>query len=305
MQNRYDIGCSNEQGTNMHLANCVYEQVIQSCHVTSYSTSSIGWLYDKEVSAYFLCYSGLVFDLLVGPMLLWRPTLMLAIALSVVFHLTNHFIFKIGIFPWVMLASVTLFLPPAWPRWVIAKLYHRRPYVFAESEDGNMGATTNEHSTTKPIRVSTRRVFVMLIIAAFVMFWILFPMRHILYEGMKELYIGKPHPNFNWPSVHQGDVVWNEQGHTFSWRMKLRTKRCSGELFGYQPEGDGLAFEIPWRDYIYCRNYYRGMTRPWMIIQLAHMLGEAYASPNGTRAEIYYNVTCIVHPDTLLLHGVN
>lgn len=88
---------------------------------------------------------------------------------------------------------------------------------------------------------------------------------------------------------NKGDVVWNEQGHTFSWRMKLRTKRCSGELLGYQPE-ESLAFEIPWEDYIYCRNYYRGMTRPWMIIQLAHMLGAAYASANGTRAEIYYNV---------------
>lgn len=52
-----------------------------------------------------------------------------------------------------------------------------------------MRATTNGQmaTTTKPIRVSKRRLLVMLFIGAFVVFWILFPLRHVLYEGMNNV----------------------------------------------------------------------------------------------------------------------
>jgi hypothetical protein len=37
-------------------------------------------------------------------------------AIYFVFHLANHFLFQIGIFPWVAMAGTLLFLEPDWPR---------------------------------------------------------------------------------------------------------------------------------------------------------------------------------------------
>lgn len=60
-----------------------------------------------------LCYGGLLFDLFVGPALLWRRTRPLAVAACLVFHLSNATLFEIGVFPWLMLGTLALFVEPA------------------------------------------------------------------------------------------------------------------------------------------------------------------------------------------------
>ncbi|CAG0897371.1 unnamed protein product, partial [Darwinula stevensoni] len=55
------------------------------------------WLLTEEqVKSWILRLGGVVFDTLVGPMLLWKRTRTLAILLSAIFHLSNHFTFNIG-----------------------------------------------------------------------------------------------------------------------------------------------------------------------------------------------------------------
>lgn len=63
-----------------------------------------------------MSYGGLVFDLLVGPALIWRKTRYGAVLLAVLFHLINFFLFRIGIFPFLAIGMTLLFLPPSWPR---------------------------------------------------------------------------------------------------------------------------------------------------------------------------------------------
>ncbi|MBM3848521.1 MAG: hypothetical protein FJ405_19835, partial [Verrucomicrobia bacterium] len=68
--------------------------------------------------AYFLSYTGLVFDLLIGFLFLFRRSRYLAMALMALFHLTNHFLIfeNIGRFPLAGLATATIFLNTDWPR---------------------------------------------------------------------------------------------------------------------------------------------------------------------------------------------
>lgn len=54
---------------------------------------------------------GIVFDLLVVPVLLWRPTRNFALAASVFFHLFNSIVLQIGIFPYLSLAFILFFYP--------------------------------------------------------------------------------------------------------------------------------------------------------------------------------------------------
>ncbi|WP_298792091.1 HTTM domain-containing protein [uncultured Allomuricauda sp.] len=55
---------------------------------------------------------GILFDLLIVPALLWKPTRKLAFAFSIFFHLFNSIVFQIGIFPYLSLAFIVFFFPP-------------------------------------------------------------------------------------------------------------------------------------------------------------------------------------------------
>ena len=60
----------------------------------------------------FISYSGIFYDLLIVPLLLWKPTRKLAFMASVVFHLFNSIVFQIGIFPYMSLAFSLFFFEP-------------------------------------------------------------------------------------------------------------------------------------------------------------------------------------------------
>ena len=63
----------------------------------------------SQAAVYFVCYTGFLFDLLIGFVLLSRFRRM-AILPVLIFHVSNHFLWNIGTFPFVMIASTFLFL---------------------------------------------------------------------------------------------------------------------------------------------------------------------------------------------------
>lgn len=79
-------------------------------------TPLIGPLLGHALSPYFFAYGGLVYDLVVPFLLLWRKTRVPAFLVTLFFHLTNSQLFDIGIFPWFMIPASTIFFPPDWPR---------------------------------------------------------------------------------------------------------------------------------------------------------------------------------------------
>ena len=69
----------------------------------------IGSLLQQEYVHYFIAYSGILFDGLIIPLLLWKPTRKYAFYASIFFHLFNSFVFHIGIFPYLSLAFCLFF----------------------------------------------------------------------------------------------------------------------------------------------------------------------------------------------------
>jgi hypothetical protein len=61
---------------------------------------------------YFIAYSGIAFDLLVVPLLLWKRTRKFAFFASIFFHLFNSIVFQVGIFPYLSLAISLFFFEP-------------------------------------------------------------------------------------------------------------------------------------------------------------------------------------------------
>ncbi|KOS08087.1 hypothetical protein AM493_20075 [Flavobacterium akiainvivens] len=59
----------------------------------------------------FIAWAGLLFDLLIVPLLLYRKTRVLAFIAAVVFHVFNGLTLHIGIFPYLSLAMLVFFIP--------------------------------------------------------------------------------------------------------------------------------------------------------------------------------------------------
>ena len=72
----------------------------------------IGDLLQQKSVHYFLSYGGILFDGLVVPLLLYKPTRKFAFFASIFFHLFNSIVFQVGIFPYLSLAFILFFYEP-------------------------------------------------------------------------------------------------------------------------------------------------------------------------------------------------
>jgi len=76
----------------------------------------VGELFLQDWMVAVASYGAIVLHIVGAPLLLVKATRGWVMAIYFVFHLMNHFMFNIGIFPWVAMAGTLLFLEPDWPR---------------------------------------------------------------------------------------------------------------------------------------------------------------------------------------------
>jgi hypothetical protein len=201
----------------------------------------------SEPVVYLVAYGGLLFDLSIVPLLLWRRTRAVALILAVLFHLANAWAFPLGVFPWFMLAATTLLLPPSWPRRFLRR-FSSAPSVEVEP-------------VPTPPRV--RRVRWALL-AIYVAIQLLVPLRHHLYPG---------------------DVAWTEEGHRFAWRMRVRDK-VGAASFRVRLAGGTTEFTIDGRADLREWQIGAMVNRPDMILQYAHHLRDRLGRELGRPVEV-------------------
>ena len=243
------------------------------------------WL-GRDSGAYFFSYSGLLFDLLVVPLLLHRKTRVPALAAALVFHLLNAWIFGIGIFPWFMLFATTLFFDADWPRQVWSKLRSdieaRRtirlwpvgfatvlPY-FLLREKATLPCVASgvaallivygpqlskSPGQAQPSVLRLPQALVLGFAATWVAIQIVIPLRHHLIPG---------------------DVAWTEEGHRFSWRMKLRQKTGEAVFFVERPTTGETIVIYPAQE-LTSKQYWKMVGNPHFLQQYAHHLATQYA----------------------------
>lgn len=90
----------------------------------------IGEFLQNEWMHYFLAYGGILFDGLIIPLLLYKPTRKLAFLASIFFHLFNSFVFQVGIFPYLSLAFALFFFEPK----TIHRIFLKRKPFYEGSE---------------------------------------------------------------------------------------------------------------------------------------------------------------------------
>eukprot|EP01129_Flabellula_baltica_P012223 TRINITY_DN5487_c0_g1_i1.p1 TRINITY_DN5487_c0_g1~~TRINITY_DN5487_c0_g1_i1.p1 ORF type:complete len:498 (-),score=62.32 TRINITY_DN5487_c0_g1_i1:11-1504(-) len=140
-------------------------------------------------------WAGFLLDLVLGPLSMHPKYKWFAITFTSMFHLSNMQLWNIGIFPWFMLSITTVFFSPNWSE----KLPFIGKSKFEKKKRGDGKVWEN---------------LVLIICAIFLLHQVVIPLRHHLIEG---------------------DVNWTEEGHFYSWRMKLRDKQGSIEYFLTDP----------------------------------------------------------------------
>ena len=88
----------------------------------------VGELLQQKWTHYMIAYGGLLFDGLIIPLLLWKPTRKFAFFGSIFFHLFNSFVFQIGIFPYLSLAFALFFFEPK----TIQQLFLKRKPFYSD-----------------------------------------------------------------------------------------------------------------------------------------------------------------------------
>jgi hypothetical protein len=204
----------------------------------------VGRFFEERWAVLAFSWGGMLFDLLVVPALAWRRTRPFAFAAAILFHLMNARLFNIGIFPWMALAASTLFLDPGWPR---------RVFAFIDRTPGE--APSPWPWPPRPAQAA--------LCAAWLAVQIAVPLRHHLYPGK---------------------VAWTEEGHRFSWRMKLRDKEGTVRI-QLRDARTGETWIAPLGD-LTARQRGSIADRPDMLLQYAHHLARLYRE-DGREVEVY------------------
>jgi vitamin K-dependent gamma-carboxylase len=196
-------------------------------------------------TAYVISYAGLIFDLLIVPAMLWSRTRVAAFAVAIVFHLGNVVMFGIGTFPWLSIAATALFFPP--------EQFRRLPWLRHRLERDR--AAVRDAGSVSRLPPSSQRL-VASALALYAAVQIAIPARSLLVGG--------------YPS-------WTEIGHTFAWRMMLRSKigsvrfivtdSASGETWTERP----VQYLTPRQVTVFAGD-------PEMILQLAAHVRRVHAA---------------------------
>ncbi|WP_417458094.1 HTTM domain-containing protein [Kordiimonas sp.] len=179
-----------------------------------------------------------------APLLLVPRLRLFVFIVYTTFHLFNHFLWSIGIFPWLTIAGTLLFFDFSWPRQLLAGFRRDAAPVIPEGQ---------------PYKVNSA-------IAVLVVAWLAsqaaLPLR---------------------PYIYDGNVAWNEQGHRFSWRMKLRDKEGTVKFRIVDPD-TGKSWAVHTRDFLTYRQERKMVARPDMILEFAHHLRDHWKRVYSLRA---------------------
>jgi vitamin K-dependent gamma-carboxylase len=88
-------------------------------------------LFSQKWFYLFIAYAGILFDLLIIPLFLFKSTRTIALICSVIFHLFNAITLQIGIFPFFALTFILFFYEPE----TIRKLFFKKKPVVLTTEE--------------------------------------------------------------------------------------------------------------------------------------------------------------------------
>ena len=159
-----------------------------------------------------IAWSGMLFDLLIGFLLFWKRSRLVAIVLSLAFNLINGLVFfgDIHLFPFAMIAATFLFVDPDnWDSWL--------------KRTNKSSKKKKSSKEKKSASISNPSILIRYVLTGFFIFQFLFPFRHHLISG---------------------NVDWTGQGHYMAWRMKSYHKDAKISITSNDPNTGNVIQEF-------------------------------------------------------------
>jgi hypothetical protein len=194
---------------------------------------------------------GLVFDTTIVGWLSWRRTRRFAYPAVIAFHAVTGVLFRIGMFPWVMVLSTLVFFEPSWPTDLARRLGVR---------DGRRAAPAVTDRVTTPRLPRSARVLLL----GLAVVEVVLPLRHL---------------------VEPGDVRVTEEGYYLSWRVMLTEK--SGLLdFVVTDPVTGATWTAEPTLVLTDWQAAQAAIRPDLLLATAHLVDQHYRAGLGHHVEV-------------------
>lgn len=226
---------------------------------------------------YAFSWAGMLYDLLIPFLLLYRPTRAMAFGLVVVFHLLTRVLFPIGMFPYIMIVSALIFFD--------ADLHRRILTVVGKI----LSIDKKQFDTGRTLQLSTvYKKWAMPLVGIFFVVQLLLPWRYLVYPG---------------------ELFWTEEGYRFSWRVMLMEKAGYAQ-FKVVDGKNKKWFYVDNSDFLTPFQEKQMATQPDFILQYARFLAEKFKKDGHKNLEIYVESyvalngrksTSFINPDVNLL----
>ena len=153
----------------------------------------IGFLLNQNWIHHTFSWTGMIYDLSIPFLLLYKRTRLFAFVLVVVFHVLTKILFPIGVFPYVMIVSSLLFFNGDFHKKIlqfVSKLFNFSIAIFENGKE-----KIQNFNVLYKAKIAT--------LSCFIAFQLLLPFRYLLYPD---------------------ELFWTEEGFRFSWRVMLMEK---------------------------------------------------------------------------------
>ena len=213
----------------------------------------LGRFFDYHWMPFAMSWGGAFFDLTIPFWLMWWRSRPLAYLAVIGFHTLTGLLFRIGMFPWIMIGCTLIFFADPLPNPHTRGDFLSRLLPF--SRHGERSETGIQPRLSAGLGI---------LLAVFLLLQVLLPLRHWLYPG---------------------DVLWTEEGYRFSWRVMLVEKAGYTIFFLHDPATEREWTVYP-NDILTPQQVQQMSFQPDMILSFAHYLAEAYREKGYPKIEV-------------------
>lgn len=236
---------------------------------SKYDLPIIGNLLQETWAIYAFSWAGALYDLSIPFLLFYKPTRLVAFGLVIVFHTLTRVLFPIGMFPYIMIVSATIFFDPSIHKKILDQL------------TGKLNLKKWRAALDSRYNLAARRLQIIQgVLIFFFTIQLLMPFRHLAYPG---------------------ELFWTEEGFRFSWRVML-IEKAGYASFRVKNTKSQEGFLVDNTDFLTSFQEKQMATQPDFILEYAHYLAnhfeqqhhapfevyvESYVALNGRRSEAY------------------
>ena len=202
---------------------------------------------------YAMSWSGMLYDLSIPFLLLYKRTRTSAFILVVIFHVFTRVLFPIGMFPFIMIVSTLIFFDAQWHEKIIAVLKRVLKLPFSKTVENH---EMYKYKSKLPILIT---------VGLFLSFQMVFPFRYLAYPG---------------------ELFWREEGYRFSWRVMLMEKMGIA-TFKIVDKKTKAFFYVDNTDFLTAFQEKQMSFQPDFILQYAKFLGDHFTAQGHENVQVF------------------